>query len=305
MNTASKAPRTARPLDHAVLPTADLDIARTRLGRLGFTVAPVGLHPFGTKNACVFFADGTFLEPLAVASRETCEATARKGNTFTARDRAFRFRCGEDGFSAFAMGTDDAAADHAAFVEAGFSAGPQVAFSRVLVTLNGAQAEAAFSLAFAGDLRAPDALFFTCERVASPKIDRGALVGHENGAIGIAEVVLCEPNPSDFQYLVEDVVNQRDIHSDSFGIRAQAANGAVSVLTPAGMSTHFGTGGLQGSGSKERGLRFRALILKTTSLKSVTGCLERAGIGWQRVLGRIVVAPAPGQGAILAFEEPQ
>ncbi|TIX70312.1 MAG: VOC family protein, partial [Mesorhizobium sp.] len=56
----------AHPLDHLVLPTARLDAARVRLGSLGFVVAPTGIHPFGTENCCVFFADGTYLEPLAV-----------------------------------------------------------------------------------------------------------------------------------------------------------------------------------------------------------------------------------------------
>lgn len=73
-------PRTPRPVDHLVLPTVDLDTARQRLEALGFTVAPSAQHPFGTENACVFFSDNTYLEPLAIAQRETCETEARNGN---------------------------------------------------------------------------------------------------------------------------------------------------------------------------------------------------------------------------------
>ena len=51
-------------LDHLVLPTVNIAMARERLGRLGFTVAPDARHPFGTENACVFFADKTYLEGL-------------------------------------------------------------------------------------------------------------------------------------------------------------------------------------------------------------------------------------------------
>ncbi|TIX38964.1 MAG: VOC family protein, partial [Mesorhizobium sp.] len=60
-------PARPHPLDHLVLPTASLDVARARLTLLGFTVAPTGIHPFGTENCCVFLTDGTYLEPLAVA----------------------------------------------------------------------------------------------------------------------------------------------------------------------------------------------------------------------------------------------
>lgn len=42
-------------IDHLVLPVEDIGIAVKRLVSLGFTVAPEALHPFGTRNACVFF----------------------------------------------------------------------------------------------------------------------------------------------------------------------------------------------------------------------------------------------------------
>lgn len=114
-------PRTPRPVDHLVLPVVDLDTARQRLEALGFTVAPSAQHPFGTENACVFFSDNTYLEPLAIAQRETCETEARNGNVFVARDQAYRFRNGQDGFSALVMGTQDAGADHKEFVRSGIS----------------------------------------------------------------------------------------------------------------------------------------------------------------------------------------
>ena len=88
-----------RQLDHLVLPVFDIDVARQRYSDLGFNVAPDGRHPFGTENCCIFFADGTFLEPLGVAHRETCEARAQKGHTFVANDQTFRFRRGGRFFS--------------------------------------------------------------------------------------------------------------------------------------------------------------------------------------------------------------
>src|SRR5690606_25434611 len=99
---------TTRSIDHLVLPTADLEIARARLRALGFTVAPEGLHPFGTKNACVYFADDTFIEPLAIADDALADEAMAAGNVFVARDRAFRAARGEEGFSAVVLATEDA-----------------------------------------------------------------------------------------------------------------------------------------------------------------------------------------------------
>ena len=169
--------RTARPLDHVVLPVADLAIARERHELLGFKVAPIGVHPFGTENACVFFKDGTFLEPLAIGQRETAEAASLAGNVFTARDAAFRFRKGAEGFSAVVMGSDDAAGDHAQFEKAGISAGGILDFGRDFVTPEGQASRMDFRLAFAADLRSPDSFFFTCQRINVPKADRSALIG--------------------------------------------------------------------------------------------------------------------------------
>lgn len=297
MNQTSLPP--VRPLDHLVLPVADLDIARGRLEALGFTVAPRAEHPFGTENACVFLADGTYLEPLAVHQRETCEAEARGGNVFVARDQAFRFRRGQEGFSAVVMGTTDAQADHAAFREAGISAGDMLTFSRAFRTPDGGEGEASFGLAFAADLRAPDAFFFTCERVGVPKIDRSALERHQNGASAIRRVVAVEPNPSDFQYLLQDVTGQRDVQSHSFGIDLLCANATVSVLTPEGFRAFFGVS----RAPHGRGLRLEAVVFAVSGMDRLRACLGRAGIAARKVGPRLVVDPAPGQGTIFAFEE--
>lgn len=85
-------------VDHLVLPVRDLAVAAARLKVLGFTVAPQALHPFGTENACVFFRDGTYLEPLTIADRVSYIASVERGDVFTGRDQAFRRSYGQEGF---------------------------------------------------------------------------------------------------------------------------------------------------------------------------------------------------------------
>lgn len=292
-------PRTARAIDHAVLPVESLAVARDRMSALGFTVAPDGVHPFGTENACVYFADGTFLEPLAIAQREDCEATALEGNVFTARDQAFRFRCGENGFSALAFATDDAKRDHKAFEKSGFSAGDRLKFKRKFRDADGKSDKAEFMLAFAADMRSPDAFFFTCERVAQPNVDRSTLEAHENGVTGIREVILSEINPTDFQYVLQEAVDNRTDEAHSFGLEIAAANGALNTMTPEGLQAWFGA---KRSGAG-RGLRFEGLILTTRLLSTVRRLLDERGIAHRELHNRIVVDAAPGQGCFIAFQE--
>lgn len=287
-----------RSVDHLVLPVSSLEIARERLAGLGFTVAPDAVHPFGTENCCVFFADDTFLEPLAVAQRETCEAEAQRGNVFVARDQAYRFRCGQDGFSALVMATDDARNDHAQFVAEGLSAGDMFEFSRPFTGADGAVAEASFRLAFAADLRSPDSFFFTCQRVAVPAVDRRGLQKHANGVLGIAEVVMTEPNPSDFQYVVQEIANERSTHSGSFGISVEADGATLSVLSDEGFNGHFATQRQR----EARGLELAAVVFQCSDVQQVADHCQTTGIVGRMVNGRFVVEPASGQGALFAFE---
>ncbi|WP_412048838.1 VOC family protein [Hoeflea sp. Naph1] len=292
-------PRTARPLDHLVLPVEDLESARARHSALGFTVAAEARHPFGTENACVFFDDGTYLEPLAIASREECEAAARKGNVFVARDQAYRFRNGDNGFSAFVVGSSDAEADHARFVELGMSGGDMLGFSRAMRMPDGTKHEASFKLAFAADLRAPDMFGFAVERINVPTAGHSALSTHANGVIGISEVVLSEPNPTDFQYFIQELCDNREVDANSFGMTIELQQASVTVLNNAGLEAYLGLTDPSGA----RGLRTRAVVYRVTSLVTITELLHENDVTVRQVGARLMVDPAPGQGAIYCFEE--
>ncbi len=287
-----------RALDHVVLPVAGLEEARARLNSLGFTVAAEARHPFGTENACVFFSDDTYLEPLAVASREECKAAAREDNVFVARDQAFRFRRGEGG-SAIVVKSGDAAADHERYCEEGFSAGDMLYFERPLKLSDGAETMAGFRLAFAADLRSPDFFLFACQRVNALPADRGGLERHDNGVLGIAAIVLGEENPSDFQYILETVFRQREIEAHSFGIGLQSANARIEALTPAGLSGYYGIC----PNLRERGLIMAAIVFRVGDMGVTERLLADRGIAFVRHGARLVVSPVAGQGVSFVFED--
>lgn len=287
------------PLDHLVLPTLDLASARERLGKLGFTVAADARHPFGTRNACVFLADKTYLEPLGVASREECETTAREGNVFTARDQAFRFRQGEDGFSGVAFGTADAVADDTRLRDHGLSAGRMLEFSRPVRMPDGSETTAGFKLAFAADLRAPDFLAFCCERVNPLPADRAALERHANGAIGLVEIALSTSEPAAYSDFLDQVADGPKISQRSFGLMVETSNARIAVMTPQGMEAFYDLP----VASDDPGLRARAILFRTSDLSVTASHLAANGVTYTYKNNRILVKAAPGQGALFAFEE--
>lgn len=278
-------------LDHLVLPTASLETARARLGALGFTVAPTGVHPFGTANCCVYLADGTFLEPLAVADRQSCAAAAAAGNVFVARDRAFRVARGDEGFSAVVLGSDDAEADHAGLAGAGLSAGDVLSFSRPFRDASGRSDTASFRLAFAA---APDTVpfVFTCQRVNAPAVDRAALQRHANGATRLLSATVVAVDPAAASRFFATVTGVAGV-SGAAGTRHALANGDILVRAAA----------TQGGPLPQGLFDFRAATFAVSDLSETRHVLDANGVAFATDDHGIAVPPAPGQGTTFIFEE--
>ena len=290
-------PHTPRPLDHLVLPVLSLNDARERMTALGFTVAPDGIHPFGTSNANIYLPEGAFLEPLAVASRETCWEEARRGNSFVRNDQTYRFRVGGEGFSHTVFSTDDAEEDHHRYAELGYHDGPIVSFKRIAATPSGETSEVRFSLAFAADPRSPDARFFSCETRAAPPRNQ-KLLTHANGARRVLRVVMSEPNPTDFQYFLQDVSGQRDVQAHSFGMDVEVANGTIEVLTPEGLRVRYG---LQAEEIR-RGMLHQAYVVGVDDPDATRSWLSGHGIAFHERGEMLIVPPEIGQGCTVCFE---
>lgn len=293
-----QAPARTRPLDHLILPTVSIATARNRLTQLGFLVAADARHPFGTENACVFFSDKSYLEPLGVASQAECVASARAGNMFTARDQAFRFRRGDEGFSGLVFGSDNADGEHEHFVSEGLSGGPMLQFSRTMTFPDSSDVLATFKLAFAADLSAPDFFFVTCQRINVVPADRSALEAHSNGAKGIASVILFEPNPEDFRTILEQSAGAK-AETTATGLELVTGTSKIEVLNASGFEDQVG----KKLSCHSRGLRGKAAVFRVSDIDRTKNLLAANGIDYSKRHNRLIVDRAPGQGAIFAFEE--
>lgn len=281
---------TPRNLDHVVLPVPNLKIARERMNKLGFTVAPDGRHEFGSENACVFFENSTFIEPLAIGHRETVEAAILERNSFLLRDDAFRFRHGDDGFSMVVMGEPDPFSARKEFKKLGYRTGKIVTVKRPGVDVH---------IAFGIDERAPDCTFFMCGRPDGPPQFPDDLTSHANGALGISRVTLYEDVPSDFQYYLQDMMNQREVRSHSFGMDMAANNATITTLNDDGLKAYYGVESVPNL----RGLRAFGFDIQVENLKEISKILKENDIDFIQKGARIVVPPTLGQGATIAFLE--
>lgn len=273
-----------RSLDHLVMPTADLTVARARLESLGFTVAPQGDHPFGTINACVYLADGTFFEPLAIGDRPLVDLSVKSGNNFVVSDKRFRDAAGEEGFSGLVFSTTDADADDLEFRDLGISGGGMVEFSRPAIDMSGRSDIASFVLAFAATPVAPDLHFFTCERRKAPKVDRSELERHDNGARVIVAITATSHDPEACAEFLAKAA--RSSVTDEDGTMVVALNGAkIRVLS--GKKTHL-----------------TSVTFAVDEVEALKRMFSARAIGYEERNQRALTVPATaGQGADFIFEE--
>ncbi|MCA1303910.1 VOC family protein [Nitratireductor aquimarinus] len=288
-----------RKLDHCVLPTAGLTVARQRLEALGFTVAADAAHPFGTGNCCVFLSDGSYLEPLARMDQKAAFEAEADGNVFIERDSVFRQTYGDEGFSAVVLGTADADADHARFVDAGISAGKPLSFSRPFRDAEGREATASFRLAFAAPENADGHFFFTCQRINMPTAGRGALETHSNGVTGTARIVMLAASPDDYAGFLDAFSDEAHERLGDGEVDLRLGNAVLTVMTPDRYAMRYGLDRVSPHGRFD----LAAIVFECLDIARLREQFSIREILFADEAGSIIVPPAAGQGTVFVFEE--
>ena len=284
-----------RAIDHLVLSFDDLATARERLGALGFTVAPDAVHPFGTGNACVFLADGVYLEPLAVVDAAAQAEALAAGNVFVARDAAFRAEHDLPGFSGLAFRSADALADREALTAQDLAEPATVDFSRTFRQGDGAEATLSFRLAFARLLPGFVASLFFCEARHSVTPDRSALARHANGAKGLERIVVVGTVDEATRRLLETIAGSTLTSDGSGGATLALANVVLEFLTPSLAQARYGAADVDDR------LRLAGMVLAVADLDQARAALAPDVVTERD--GRIVATLGPASTPFIAFEE--
>ncbi len=180
-----------RGFDHLVLCVRDLDRACAMYRRLGFTVTPRAVHPFGTGNALVQFEGGNYLELLTVVDPVRIPPAQSDAFSFGAFNQTFLAR--HEGFSMLALQSSDAHGDRARLAKGGLATYPAFDFSRAATLADGNQAQVSFSLAFLAEPKSDGAAFFLCQHHTPEKFWQSPYQTHPNGAAGVVRVMMTAP----------------------------------------------------------------------------------------------------------------
>jgi catechol 2,3-dioxygenase-like lactoylglutathione lyase family enzyme len=225
-----------RPLDHLVLCVRDLDAARKSYERLGFTLTPKALHPFGTGNSLVQL-HGNFLELLAVVDRRLIKRVEPGEFAFAAFNE--RFLAAREGMSMLVFASDDARRDQREFAASGLQTYAPFDFSRLAKLPDGTEVTVGFSLAFVTEPRMPEAAFFVCQQHAPQYFWKPDYQTHRNGALTVDEIVMVAPDPAAFAGFFAKLQPDGSIASEGGRLTVATSRGIITVLDAAGLAARF------------------------------------------------------------------
>lgn len=284
----------SRRLDHLVICVRDLTQAALDWQKLGFTLTPTGVHPFGTSNRLAMFADN-FLELLAVTDAAAVPPAAPGRFSFAAHNQDFVTR--GEGMSMLALHSADAHADAAHFSAHHMGAYAPFDFGRDALLPDGRSARVEFSLAFATDPAMPGIAFFTCQQRHPPELFwKPDYQRHPNGATRVIEIVMSAPEPARHREFLERLMDSAAELAPG-RLTVGKTGDRITVLGPAELSRRLP--GVTGDASP----RFCAARLAVADLDATRRTLTANGVDFEMSGAVLLVPPAASHGLALEFAE--
>jgi hypothetical protein len=194
-----------------------------------------------------------------------------------------------------------AAADAAAFREAGIGDFKPFNFEREARRPDGSPTKVAFSLVFAADEKAPDIGYFTCQQHHPENFWNPVFQQHANGVATITGIVMVSENPEDHRHFVSSFAGERHIDADANGILVATPRGVIQVMNP---SAWHGATGTEPPDST-RGAHLAAIRFAVPDEAAALSALKSSGIAASERGGSVVVPPDAAHGATLIFESPK
>jgi hypothetical protein len=284
-----------RAIDHVVLPVTTLTLARSRLAGLGFVVAPDARHPFGTANCCVFFRNRSYLEPITIQDRDAADEAAANGVYFVRRIKRFTEQQGE-GMAMVALKSGDAEADRRAWDQAGIGTGDTFQIRRRATLANGSTREVGFATAYADIPDARHATIFVCQHLNPEELFQPDYLTHPNTTIGIESATAVANDPARFDEALVAIDEEGLRALPNSDVQGAPRGQTISIVTPEVFRERYDAT----PPDPRQGMVFAAVDLAVGDLETAA---KHIGSAARRHDNRLILPPAPGLGAAMAFFE--
>ena len=273
-------------IDHAVVAVADLEIAKARYIRLGFTVTPrrrmVG---WGTANYSVMFDDKDFIELLGVVD----------SSAFLTPGLA-DFLVGGEGAMAVTLRANDVTSAHAALSTLGANPTP---LNEVTINCEAPWGDLPQSFRWLkiGEAATPDMYLMLVQPLTPQNMRRPEWVEHANGARSIRAMTIVVSDPDALRPAYERLLGGQ-ARAIAGGFEIFTGHGDFRFITQAALGTRYGDAA---QAVAHPAPTIAALTLGTADLTAAQRCFDEAGATYTRQGDGIRLAAAEACGAILEF----
>lgn len=287
-----------RGIDHVVLCVRHLEAARRTYARLGFTLTPHAVHPWGTGNSLAQF-HGNFLELLTIDDPAKIAPGSAREFSFGAYSDDFLKR--REGCSMVAFASGDARRDRGEFAHAGLATYAPFDFARQARLPNGHEVTVAFSLAFIADERLPELTFFVCQQRAPEFFWRPEYQRHANGAAGIEEVVMVAPDPAAWAGFFGGLQGEEAVRPGEGRLEVATARGRITVLSPEAAAERCPGLPLVGAPDSPHVIACRIAV---SDLDAVRMRFDASDVQYRPMSGAVQIAPDIACGVYLELAAP-
>ncbi|HYF09861.1 MAG TPA: VOC family protein [Acetobacteraceae bacterium] len=273
-------------IDHCVVLVRNLDAAADSYARLGFTVAPRGIHSpqMGTGNHCIMLR-GDYFEMLGVLT--PTPANQRWRDVLAHRE----------GMSAVALRAHDAEAGAAEIAAQGVPTLPVMHFGRPVRMPDGSTTETRFHTFHLRDMPIPGLRLFACQHLTPDATWVPGLMDHANGAEGLAAVeVLAEDSHSAAAVLATLFGRGTETEADG-ALRVPTGAAPLVLLTAAQLAARYPEMDLSGLAADGP----VTMAIRVADLAQTERVLRSSGVRTLRAASGLAVAPADAHGVILVF----
>ena len=217
-------------IDHPLIATRDVAGLRNRLISLGFTMTPIGRHPWGTSTSLAMFR-GCLIEIMGVYDEALLDT--HPAGDFRFGRHVHSHLQAREGVALTALHSEDSRADADRAEAAGFTVAGHLEFGRDVTLPDGRQDRTKTTLALMPDTQFPRLSFFLCQQHRPELIYVPRWLEHPNPACGIAGVTIRAEarDRTALRPRLERLYGPvREVQG---GFETQTANGVMRVLTGA------------------------------------------------------------------------
>lgn len=284
-------PHPVKGIDHVFLLADDLDASLAQYRALGFTVSPRGLHSAakGTANHTIMFQNDYF-ELLGIVT----ETEANKAR------RDLLVQNGQ-GLHAIACRIENAAQAQVQLAELGIGTHGLNDFVRPVPLADGGTGEAAFSTLVFNPNEVPVGMMFMCQHKTRDVVWLPELLTHENGAVGLKEIIGLSETPEDTARRLACLFADSHVELTRSGAVVSTGKNSAKVLfvTPDAMAERHG----DRHSSTPPGNAFVAVCFQVADLGRTRAALDRNRVEYADSQSTLVVAPKMASGVTIEFQE--